>query len=139
MEFIQIYHKDIANLDASQFAYKKNSSTICAVIQIHNNIIKHLEDRSVKAASIIALDLSKAFDSIDHSLLITFMQELKVPDWLVAWVSAFVGDRIISLRMLNRYSKEFNMDRGIPQGGVLSPFLFSLYFSRIQCDENLIK
>ena len=61
--------------DDFQFAYRPDSSTVCALVTIHDSVIKVLDDTAVGAVRLIAFDMSRAFDSIPHDLLLSRIAE----------------------------------------------------------------
>ena len=62
-------------LSQNQFAYRQGGSCINALIKMHHNILKALDNSKTKAVRLFSMDLSKTFDNVKHSL---FVEELKV-------------------------------------------------------------
>ena len=83
-----------------------------------------------KSATIF-FDVAAAFDKVWHKGLIYKLFELKVPFYLIAIISAFLKDRTFQVKVEGCFSSTYIIKCGVPQGGVLSPTLFSIYINDI--------
>ena len=83
--------------DNCQFAYRPRSSTVCALIYIHESIVNFLDDVDIRAVRLITFDMSRAFDCIPHNLLLSykFISQLDLPDknYFVNWLRNYLLDR----------------------------------------------
>ncbi len=121
------YLKDITGplLDPLQFAYRANRSVNDAVNMGLHYILQHL-DRPGTYVRILFVDFSSAFNTIIPSLLQAKLTQLSVPTSVCQWITSFLTDRQLLLR-LGKFSCSTRMiSTGAPQGCVLSPLLFSL-------------
>ena len=124
-----IDYLDANGLNVSyQSAYRKLDSTETALIRVHYDIaIVSDQKRSV---ILLILDLSAAFDSVDHCILLSRLsRRFGVGGTALAWFQSYLGDRI---QFVNTNGSTFErrvLQFGVPQGSVLGPFLFSLYTS----------
>jgi hypothetical protein len=84
--------------------------------------------------SLLALDVSGAFDRVDHTRLLDVMRRKGFPHWVVKWVRSFLTDRSTTLLLDNQESQSFPIRAGVPQGSPLSPILFVLYSSALYDD-----
>ena len=78
-----------------------------------------------KKISLLTLcDLSKAFDSVCHSVLLKKCTKLNVDPY---WFDSYLRDRTQAVKLNSFVSKKANVDFGAPQGSILGPILFNIY------------
>ena len=86
----------------------------------------------------IFIDLQKAFDTIDHSILSVKMHHLRFSESAISWFKSYLTDRLFSVSVGNEFSSPDKLSCGVPQGSVLGPLLFLLYVSdmpqAVSCD-----
>ena len=80
---------------------------------------------------IIFLDLSTAFDTIDHSLLIRRLQNIDTAVTVLDWVISYLDSRTYSVCIDSYKTKPRIISHGVPQGSVLAPILFNIYLSTL--------
>jgi hypothetical protein len=85
---------------------------------------------------VIFFDISKAFDKVWHNGLVFKLINHKFDKYIISWISEFLDDRLFQIKINSTFSSEFKIEVGVPQGGVLSPFLFSLYINDIIFDKT---
>ena len=86
-------------------------------------------DRS-KSVLAISFDFSKAFDLVDHELLIEKLLKLELPTWLVSWIATYLKNRK-QRAVINGTTEWKSVDAGVIQGSILGPILFILFISDI--------
>ena len=122
-------HSHINSTNASnsfQSAYKKLHSTETALLKIHNDIITAMDGGRVTALTL--LDLSAAFDTIDHQILLTRLQTwFGISGMALKWITSYLTDRYQQIKIENALSPSVSIPFGVPQGSVLGPLLFTLY------------
>ena len=124
-------HLDEAGLmTAFQSAYRKHHSTESALLNIHNDILLNMAKGSVTALTL--LDLSAAFDTIDHTILLDRLNVYYgISELALGWFKSYLSGRTHSVKVGNTLSHPATLQYGVPQGSVLGPILFSLYTNPI--------
>lgn len=112
-----------------QFGFKPKSSTIHPLTILVNNVETAKLNGMYTGA--VFLDVSKAFDSIWIKGLIYKLAEIYCPKYLIAIIINLLQDRKLKVKIRNKYSYEFTMEQGLPQGSPLSPFLYNIYCADI--------
>ena len=98
--------------------------------------LKSFDEKSSTGTAVISLDLSKAFDCLDHELLIQNLSSQNFPFGLIAWIRDYLKDRSAVVRINNEFSDEYPILRGVPQGTVLGPLLFNTFVSDFRSRSN---
>ena len=114
-------------LDRLQFAYQPGKSTEDLILTMMHYTLKHLDKSSKNSVRCLMLDFSSAFNTIKHSLLVEKLINFQVPSRLCLWVLNFLRDRGQYVRLGDIKSDIISINRGSPQGCVLSPLLFTAY------------
>ena len=120
-------HLDDNNLHIpNQSGYKKSHSTETLLIRIVNDIL--IASSEQKATVVMMLDLSAAFDTVDHTILLNILKnELGITGTAWEWFKSFITGRCQKVRINNTESYEIIIKFGVPQGSVLGPVLFNIY------------
>ena len=117
-------------MTAFQLAYRKHHSTESALLNIHNDILLNMAKGSVKALTL--LDLSAAFDTIDHTILLGRLNGYYgISELALGWFKSYLSGRTHSVKVGSTLSNPVALQYGVPQGSVLGPILFSLYTNPI--------
>ena len=112
-------------MTAFQSAYRKHHSTESALLNIHNDILLNMAKGSVTALTL--LDLSAAFDTIDHTILLDRLNGYYgISELALGWFKSYLSGRTHSVKVGSTLSHPLALQYGVPQGSVLSPILFSL-------------
>jgi hypothetical protein len=115
-----------------QHGFRKGRSTTTALTTIANTISKGLNKKKpVHRTILVALDLSRAFDTVNHDILLKDIQESTLPNSNKKWLASYLSGRQTIVEFRNTISKTRIVRQGVPQGGVLSPILFNLYMSKM--------
>ena len=118
-------------MEAHQSAYHSSHSTETALLKVKTDVIQALENQEV--ACLILLDLSAAFDTIDHDILLSRLKSrFAVNGVALKWLGSYLTDRSqvveIGVPLSGGSRSEFaSLKSGIPQGSILGPILFTTY------------
>ena len=109
-----------------QSAYRKFHNTETALVKITNDLLLSADDK--KVSILVLLDLSAAFDTIDHELLIERLHsDFGLRDNVLSWFKTYLQDRTQAVKINDIYSSAVPLPFGVPQGSVLGPLLYTLY------------
>ncbi len=109
-------------LSITQHGFRPKLSTETAVTVITNKIFSNMDSKKITLLTLC--DLSKAFDSVSHEILLKKCSALKIDSF---WFKSYIGNRIQSVRLNNTISEKLDIAYGVPQGSILGPVLFSIY------------
>ena len=75
----------------------------------------------------ILVDLQKAFDTIDHDILLKKLSAIGFSNHTICWFKSYLSNRLFRVNLENCYSDPSNITCGVPQGSILGPLLFLIY------------
>ena len=123
-------HIDNNNImSVKQFGYTKGSNTEIAAIHILNDIYSSMDNRY--STALTCLDLSRAFDSIPHDILLRKLHKFQLPQFFYNLLFSYFKSRTQVVRLNDIVSDLLTILFGTPQGGVLSGLLFNIYINSI--------
>ena len=120
-----LYLSQNNHLNPHQSGNKKHHSTESLNILVCDSLLNAMDNKKISA--LILLDLSKAFDSISHDILLRKLKCVGASEKSVKWFQSYLSGRTQRVRIGSSVSKALPITHGIPQGAILSPLLFSLY------------
>ncbi len=113
-------------LDNFQSGFRVHHSTETALIKIINDI--RFNSDSGKISVLVLLDLSAAFDTVDHNILLERLENwVGLSGMALKWFRSYLEGRGYYVSLGEHTSKWTSMTCGVPQGSILAPLLFSLY------------
>ncbi|XP_075162813.1 uncharacterized protein LOC142235443 [Haematobia irritans] len=120
------YLRTNALLTDSQSGFRRKNSCITALVDVSEDIRRFMDER--KYVLLVLLDHSKAFDTVDHDLLCAKLRNFfGFSNTSARLISSYLSDRYQYVRIGDRQSQVRLVNRGVPQGSILGPLLFSLY------------
>ena len=109
-----------------QYAYKNTGSTTCAIIKLLDFITSSFENGS-EYVRCLFVDFSKAFDTVDHVILIDKLDKLDIPQNIRNWIVRFLTGRSQVVKFNGTLSRKTTINRGIVQGSALGPYLYLIF------------
>ena len=126
-EHIENSHK----LEVCQSAYKPGHSTETALLKVFSDIATHMDQGRIVLLAMI--DLSAAFDTIDHDMLVRLMdEEYGIRGSALSWYSSYFRDRHQYCKLGCHESDRHKLNTGCPQGSVFGPVSYNLYTAPIE-------
>ena len=114
-------------LNPSQYGFRRGYSTESACVHLTELLRCKIDRGGVVGA--VFLDLKKAFDMICHQRLLNKLTNFNFSAKSIKWIQSYLANRTQCVRINNTYSDFEPYPKGVPQGSVISPILFSLYIN----------
>ena len=113
-------------MNSFQSAYTKFNSTETTLLAVHDHVIRAMSQQQV--TGLCLLDLSAAFDTIDHTILLHRLKSwFGFTDTVLSWIQSYLSSRSFTVDINCIKSPPSKLLYGVPQGSVLGPLLFILY------------
>ena len=115
---------------ANQSSYRKNYSTETALLRVKNDILLDMNKKHITL--LVRLDLSAAFDTVDHNVLLSRLHsKFGISGTALEWFRSYLNGRSQRVMVQGNLSQSLNLDFGVLQGSCLGPLLFTTLCKQI--------
>ena len=122
MEFLEVNNV----LQQHQYGFRKKYSTKLSVVNLCNAILKSVDEGKITLG--VFIDFQKAFDTINHDILIRKMSHYGICGIALKWFADYLSDRFQFIKYRETMSPHMKISCGVPQGSVLGPNSFSYIY-----------
>ena len=116
-------------LSDNQSGFRKNYSTTKSIVDFNDIIFENMNNSQITAA--VFIDLRKAFDTVNHTILLNKLRKMGISDNLFQWCGNYLSNRKQKTLVNGIGSDYHNILCGVPQGSVLGPLFFLIYVNDI--------
>ncbi len=123
------YLDECQMLSSSQSGFRKSHSTTTCLSDFLNEVYSNIDEG--RLSGVAFLDLKKAFDTVDHKILLSKLSDLNISYRTIRWFDSYLGSRTQVTRIGNVTSEPGSLSCGVPQGSILGPLLFITYINSL--------
>ena len=140
----KVVHKQLSDyllsnnlLNPNQYGFRKNRSTTDAIVDMTQYIYDNLDCGDIVIS--FFLDFAKAFDTVNHAILLQKLQWYGIQDSALNWFNSYLSGRLQYVSLDGFNSQVHTIDRGVPQGSILGPLLFLIFINDFPNCSNFFK
>ena len=116
--------------EENQSAYKRHHSTETALLRVKNDVMQSLDKG--RAVLMVLLDMSAAFDTVDHGILLSRLESrFGISGVVNSWFGSYLADRSTRVTIKNTFSRQHTLNYSLPQGSIIGPQCFTLYITPV--------
>lgn len=119
------YLNDTGKLSTAQSGFRANHSTTTTLLDVQDYVLNNMD--SGYTTGLIFLDLKKAFDVVNHDILIDKLSKYGINQKELLWFKSYLNNRSQAVHVNSTLSNFENINIGIPQGSILGPLLFIIF------------
>lgn len=112
-----------------QSGFRKNHSTVTAMMKVLNDIT--CAQDSGRSCAAVFVDLTKAFDTVNHCILLARLHSIGLSDTALGWFGNYLKNRCQRVQIKECLSDSLSIETGVPQGSILGPLLLTLYINNL--------
>ena len=112
-----------------QSGFRGNHSTNLCLSFLTDKVLKGFDEGLL--TGMILIDLQKAFNTIDHEILLQKLKAIKFSESTIKWFKSYLSERIFLVNIENKLSDFGEISCGVPQGSILGPLLFLMYVNEM--------
>ena len=125
------YYLELNNLLCNeQCGFRKERSTVHSIVNLTDSLLKAMNNSQTCMA--VFIDLKKAFDTINHKILLRKFEYIGIKGDLLLWISNYLHERTQKTFANGHLSESLPITCGVPQGSILGPLFFITYINDMQ-------